>query len=339
MRRLPLVVVAAVLAIAGCSPGSSAAVSPRPSESVDMCADNLPPVPAGLTAGELVGTIDRGRILFAIEATVPGTIALAYIDAGGLHVVPMPHDGTLAHPVWAPDGTIVFDTERAGNRHLFRVATDGSGLTQVTKEQGAAEMSASFSLDGSRIAYEHYSCVEERDFGIHIAASDGTGPVALNEPFPLHSRASEGDPAFSPDGETVAFVRSADDTHGALWVVPAAGGEARRLTSDDVGAAFPRWSPDGERILFGGRRSSSGAEDFALLVVAAGGGEPRRVLVPDGTMQFQGDWSPDGTKIVFDAYQTGWDHDELRIAASDGTQVRTLWVGNQSEAETPHWGP
>jgi Tol biopolymer transport system component len=354
--KRPLVfAAAAVLAIAGCSDGSSpgttpspatsspptpssATVSPSASETVDLCADTLPPVPAGPTGGKLVGTINKGRILIGIEAAGPGTIALAYIDAGGLHVVPMAHDGTLAHPVWAPDGTIVFDSERAGDRHLFRIATDGSGLTQVTKEPGMAEHGVSFSPDGRRIAYEHYSCVEERDFGIQVAAADGSSPVALTEPFPLHSTAGEGDAAFSPDGKWVAFARSVDDSHGAVWVVPAAGGEAKRLTSDDVGAAYPRWSPDGEQILFGGRRSSSGAEDFALLVVPVAGGEPRRVLRPP-SWEFEGDWSPDGSQMVFNAWQPGWDHQELRIAAADGTHERALWVGNQSSAETPHWGP
>ncbi len=308
--------------------------------SVDLCADALAPVPAGPTNGKLVGTVNQGRILIAIEAVPPagaaeeGTIGLAYIDASGIHVVPMARDGTLAHPAWAPDGRIVFDSERAGGRHFFRIATDGSGLTQITKEAGSGEQDVSFSSDGGRIAYEHYSCVEERDFGIQVAKADGSNPVALNEPFPLHSVAGESDAAFSHDGKSVAFVRSVDDSHGAVWVVPAAGGEARRLTSDDFGAAYPRWSPDGKQILF------AGVEDRALWVVPAAGGEPRRVFKHDAaTWELEGDWSPDGSQIVFKVYTPGWDHNELRIAAADGTHERTVWVGKQSTAETPHWGP
>src|SRR5207247_7718891 len=116
-----------------------------------------------------------------------------------------------------------------------------------TKEAGSAEQAVSFSPDGSRIAYEHYSCVEERNFGIQVAKADGSSPVALNKPFPLHSPAGESEAAFSPDGKTVAFVRSVDDTHGGVGVVPAVGGEAGRLTSDASGAASPRWSRDGNR--------------------------------------------------------------------------------------------
>src|ERR1041384_847327 len=126
---LTCALVSVTVAVTGCSssgPQRSGTGSAAPT--VDLCADEVPPVPAGPTNGKLVGSINKGRILMAIETAGAGTIALAYIDAGGLHVVPMAHDGTIAHPTWAPDGTIVFDSERAGGRHLFRIATDGSGL-------------------------------------------------------------------------------------------------------------------------------------------------------------------------------------------------------------------
>jgi dipeptidyl aminopeptidase/acylaminoacyl peptidase len=336
-RLIALVV--GVIVASSCGTPQPTGTGPAAS-SIDLCADKLAPVPAGITNGKLVGTINEGRILIAIESTQAGTIALAYIDAGGLHVVPMAHDGTLAHPAWAPDGTIVFDSERAGGRHLFRIATDGSGLTQVTKEAGSAEQDASFSPDGGRIAYEHASCVEERDFGIQVAAADGSNPVALNQPFPLHSAAGEGDAAFSPDGKSVAFVRSVDDSHGAVWVVPAAGGEARRLTSDDLGAAYPRWSPDGKQILFAGRWSA-GVEDRAFWMVPTAGGEPRRAFRRDAPIwELEGDWSPDGSQIVVSVCMPGCDHKELRIASADGTHERTLWISDPSTGgETPHWGP
>jgi Tol biopolymer transport system component len=182
------------------------------------------------------------------------------------------------------------------------------------------------------------SCVAEQDFGIYVATADGSGAIALNKPFPLDSTAGEGDATFSPDGKSVAFVRFVDDSRGAVWVVPAAGGEARRLTSDDFGAAYPRWSPDGKSILFAGR-TSPGAADCVLWVVPAAGDKPRRVFNPDASIfELEGDWSVDGSPIVFKVFENGWDHNELRVASADGTHERTRWVGTQSTAETPHWG-
>jgi len=82
-------------------------------------------------------------------------------------------------------------------------------------------------------------------------------------------------PAFSPDGNLIAFIRSSgpglvDD----LYVVAATGGEPKRLTFDksDIDGA-PSWTPDSREIIFpSSRRGLS-----ALWRIAASGGVPKRV--------------------------------------------------------------
>ena len=76
----------AVGVVVATSCGSSQPTGTSPTAaSIDLCADKLPPVPAGLTNGKLVGTINTGRIL-TIEASKAGT-SPAYIDAGGFRNV------------------------------------------------------------------------------------------------------------------------------------------------------------------------------------------------------------------------------------------------------------
>jgi dipeptidyl aminopeptidase/acylaminoacyl peptidase len=63
------------------------------------------------------------------------------------------------------------------------------------------------------------------------------------------------DPQLSPDGSSVVYVvseidRSTDKTNTSLWLVPASGGEPKRLTTTPGTNNSPRWSPDGRTVAF-----------------------------------------------------------------------------------------
>lgn len=63
--------------------------------------------------------------------------------------------------------------------------------------------------------------------------------------------ASDTSPAFSPNGEMIAFVsKRGDDKEPQLYVIPLAGGEARRVTNVPTGVMAPKWFPDSRRIAF-----------------------------------------------------------------------------------------
>lgn len=70
------------------------------------------------------------------------------------------------------------------------------------------------------------------------------------QPVPLTaSRESASQPAWSPDGQTLAFVRNVEGKP-QVFLLPMAGGEATQLTKFTYGASAPKWSPDGSSILF-----------------------------------------------------------------------------------------
>lgn len=71
-----------------------------------------------------------------------------------------------------------------------------------------------------------------------------TEPQALT-----YGSESASQPAWSPDGSKIAFVRKVGDKN-QLFVLPMRGGEAWQLTSPAYGAGSPSWSPDGKTILF-----------------------------------------------------------------------------------------
>ncbi len=81
---------------------------------------------------------------------------------------------------------------------------------------------------------------------------------------------------------------------GDLWIVPRAGGSARRLTAHPGDELFPKFSPDGKWIAFTGEYD--GNPD--VFVIPAAGGEPKRLTYHPGQDLVLG-WTPDGKKVLF----------------------------------------
>lgn len=65
-------------------------------------------------------------------------------------------------------------------------------------------------------------------------------------------------PVYSPDGALLAFLRAGEDGPAQLHVLPAEGGDARRLTDTRLGVASFAWSPDGRRIAYAARVPEAG---------------------------------------------------------------------------------
>ena len=78
--------------------------------------------------------------------------------------------------------------------------------------------------------------------------------------------------AVSPDGQTLAI-----DLQGGIWVVPARGGAAKRITDEFSDARQPAWSPDGRTIAFFAYRE---------------GGYDIWAVNPDGTGLHRLTWGP-----------------------------------------------
>ncbi|MCK5146409.1 PD40 domain-containing protein [bacterium] len=96
-------------------------------------------------------------------------------------------------------------------------------------------------------------------------------------------------PALSPSGQYIAFSYLGD-----LWVVPASGGDARRLTDHQAYDREPIWSPDGTQIAFTSNRNSN--DDVYIVDVA--GGTPKQLTWHSGN-DLATDWTPDGKSIIF----------------------------------------
>jgi len=138
------------------------------------------------------------------------------------------------------------------------------------------------------------------------------------------------DPAWSPNGSTIAFASKRSGTFD-LYAMSRDGSGSRRLTSTKEDDAQPAWSPDGDRIAFARAASSR------LFVMNADGSGARRVTDED-VEESEPAWSPDGRSIAY-------------VRRSPGTSIRELWLvrpaGSQRQsltklggvAHAPAWSP
>jgi len=152
--------------------------------------------------------------------------------------------------------------------------------------------------------------------------SDGTGARRV-----MKDVAEDVDPAWSPDGRWLAYVRKVSGmTSEELWLVHPEGSRRHRLTTLDARSESPAWSPDAKRIAFSSDRRSGISE---IYVIGADGRHLRQLTVT-GAGSFEPSWSPDGKTVVF------WSDGSIYTIDLQGRQTKLTSDQNNS---SPVWRP
>lgn len=181
--------------------------------------------------------------------------------------------------------------------HIYLVPLAGGTARQLTSGD-LSQSSPAWSPDGKTIAFEQDSTENlevRRDNWpalFLVTVADGA-TRRLPTGFPQSSS-----PAWSPDGNAIAFVCSkGPDAENDICIVPASGGTARTLTGDwSLDPSSPTWSADGKTIYFSAETNGN----VHLFAVAATGGPVRQVTT--GERQLRGfNLSTDGRALAYTA--------------------------------------
>jgi len=303
---------------------------------------------AGLVA---ISATSEGRSGFVrLAVTDPPSADLLYHRANGIFVlgtrpgsIPTRVHASLVsrRPAASPDGdriafaaSMISPTGEAID-DIYLIDRAGTNLRRLTTAEGWDDMPSWSPIPESRlITYVHRDAETARD-DIWVVRDDGTGARNLTADMPANLM--RGNPAWSPDGQWIAFDQSntaPGSRGGGLWIMRVNGTSKRQL-SDNPGDDFdlhPSWSPDGQRIVF--------ARDGLAIVTVATGAVVRLTL--PGVIRAPA-WSPDGRHIAFaragtepglgswDIYTVHPDGSDMRRRAADvarlGNTVEPSWIG------------
>jgi Tol biopolymer transport system component/DNA-binding winged helix-turn-helix (wHTH) protein len=183
-------------------------------------------------------------------------------------------------------------------RSIPRAEPQAARAVPLTAFRGR-EGNPALSPDGSRVAFS-WNGEKQDNFDIYVMQIGAEAPVRITS-----DPASDVSPAWSPDGRTMAFVRTLSYDRGEIVLVPAAGGPEHRIgeVRDPEFRETPpslvslTWSPDGRWIGASHRGSHDTGENIYLFSVT---GEVRRVTGNGGAFGYHTPaFSPDGRALAF----------------------------------------
>ena len=225
-------------------------------------------------------------------------------------------------PQWSPDGAYLVFTKAFDvfEGDTYVVSADGSSLMMISARQGGGmevDFSPSFSPDGTRIVYSTSRHPVEgtgrRYFNIETSPLDGSQRQQLTA-----SRGHDSVPAWSPDGERIAFLKGGypRNEDNGIYTMARDGTDQRLVMPFSLEtpgrSRGPTWSPDGKKLAYvlltrPQRPNQNDRPVYdrgeALYTVDVDGSNPTLIFTVEDRLQesitTEPAWSPDSQRIAF----------------------------------------
>jgi Tol biopolymer transport system component len=293
---------------------------------------------------------EAARLSYSVSVTIQGPPQERLLDAGLCLAGANGAEGNrLTAPksdresAWSPDGRSVAFSRRRGLRSSIYVQDERGVSRKIIAAPSygwsASVIPGSWSPDGQRIAYttSGVSGYLQSYSYLSTVRPDGTDGRRVASAIP---NGVVSDPAWSPDGHSIAF---ADSSHGSPWglylIDP--DGTNRRLLAP--GGVQPSWSPDGASVVFA-RQNERSANISDLVIIGADGRDERQLTSHPGAEE-NPVWSPDGDWIAFEQRAgcgprcgEGRDGTDIAVIRPDGTDLHVLRGSSLAELD-PAWRP
>lgn len=232
-------------------------------------------------------------------------------------------------PIWSSDGSkIIFLTDRDGDWDYFVMGADGSNPTNVTRDRLHSWSNATFSPDGTKIAFSLWENDNTR-YNIFLINLDGSESRSLTD-----MTGDELYPAWSPNGDFIAYSSGSDDDRH-IYLMHADGTNKVDLTAiiapdvHQVIHSVPKWSPDSKQLIF--EEFTENRWEIYTLTLSD---FQVQTLTDNNVTDRNPSWSPDGSLIAFDSWRAeNWDiiimnadgSNSTRITSGEGDNMQPVW--------------
>jgi len=226
---------------------------------------------------------DAARIAFTCYVPFRGItsaqICIYSTDSNRLIAFPR-FRGTNSSPAWSPDGSeLAFMSSQAGDPEIYVSDAGGGHLHRVTFAAGVSTSPAWNPKTGKQLVF-----VSDRAGSpvLYLSNSDGSDVQKIDLP----DKGYVIDPAWSPNGQLVAFSWRRPTGNYDIYVMDIVSHQLLELTRDSARNERPSWAPDGRHLVFESTRTGT----RQIWTVLADGSEPRQL-----TFQGQNEspnWSP-----------------------------------------------
>ncbi|WP_410649777.1 VWA domain-containing protein [Amycolatopsis sp. cmx-4-54] len=239
------------------------------------------------------------RIAFTTTRFDPAGDVVVMADTGGALTRAVPEPGDSSEPAWSPDGARLAFTTRQPDPLGDVKQVAGGQVSVISALPAVGETEPAFRAGGQPV-FTRLRGGDTND----IWSADARGGDRRD--LTHRPDADEADPAFSPDGTSLAYTEfgPGESRSSQIVVANADGGAPRPLTGGAGGGKrerHPAWSPDAAKIAFTRTVSNGdGSDSFVRIVRLADGRLLGDIPIP---AHLRGDdsqpvWSADGTKIT-----------------------------------------
>jgi Tol biopolymer transport system component len=238
------------------------------------------------------------------------------------------------------NGRIVFERDPDGYRgpndpEIYSINFEGENLRRLT-DNATGDTQPAFSADGKKIVYSGGgTALNSYSADLFVMDPDGSDKTRVTKERQIAGTPTANDlqPAFSPSGRRIAFVRSGQGTNSDIYTIGTDGSNPRRLVDipnfEYRSGGQPAWSPDGQKIAF-----FSGVEEAYSIETVRPDGTGRKSL----TTGYAPNWSPDGSRIAFHRSPDG-SESRIYTAEADGTDENPLHTEEGAYDSEPAFSP